>query len=63
MQSRCSSLFFPGTRFQTGSRLFPGGLDIGRAYITAGENQASVHNFVLSDRNIENGYKLDYVLK
>ncbi len=48
------------TRFQTGSRLFPGGLDIGRAYITAGENQASVHNFVLSDRNIENGYKLDY---
>lgn len=48
------------TRFQTGSRLFPGGLDVGRPYITADESKASFNNFILSDRNIENGYQLDY---
>lgn len=48
------------TRFQTGSRLFPGGLDVGRPYITADESKTSFNNFILSDRNIENGYQLDY---
>lgn len=48
------------TRFQTGSRLFPGGLDVGRSYITADEGKASFNNFILPDRNIENGYQLDY---
>lgn len=48
------------TRFQTGSRLFPSGLDVGRPYITADEGKASFNNFILPDRNIENGYQLDY---
>ncbi len=49
------------TQFQTKSRLFPGKYNMTRPYITANGN-VSGSNFVLAQRSIDSGYRLDYRL-
>lgn len=48
------------TQFQTKNRLFPGPFITGWPYISANAENASVNNFVLSQKSIDMGYKLNY---
>lgn len=48
------------TQFQTGHRLFPGHLLLGKAYIVVGQNKASGSEFVLAQKSLDNGYELEY---
>lgn len=48
------------TKFQTYHRLFPGTLLPGRQYIIADPAKAARGNFVLSEKSLENGYRLNY---
>ena len=48
------------TQFQTQSRLFPGSFHRDWPYISANAENASIHNFVLSQKSIDAGYKLNY---
>ena len=48
------------TQFQTGSRFYPSYFIAGLPYISAIEENASADNFVLSQKNIENGYQAEY---
>ncbi len=48
------------TKFQTYHRLFPGTLLPGRQYIIADPAKAARGNFVLPEKNLENGYRLNY---
>ncbi len=48
------------TQFQTRSRLFPGGLTVGKSYIITDQEVSSDNNFILSQANIDSGYKLVY---
>ncbi len=48
------------TQFQTKNRLFPGAFNMGWPYISANAENASIHNFVLSQKSIDMGYQLNY---
>lgn len=48
------------TQFQTQSRLFPGSFHRDWPYISVNAENASIHNFVLSQKSIDAGYKLNY---
>ena len=48
------------TQFQTKNRLFPGAFNMGWLYISAKAENASIHNFVLSQKSIDMGYQLNY---
>lgn len=48
------------TQFQTDNRLFPGSFNIGWPYISANAENAIANNFVLSQKSLDRGYKLNY---
>lgn len=48
------------TQFQTKNRLFPGPFNMGWPYISANAENASIRNFVLSQKSIDMGYQLNY---
>lgn len=48
------------TQFQTKNRLFPGAFNMGWPYISVNAENASIHNFVLSQKSIDMGYQLNY---
>lgn len=48
------------TQFQTKDRNFPGVLTVGKTYITVSRGLSREDNFVLSQKTIDNGYKLRY---
>ena len=48
------------TQFQTGHRLFPGFLLSGKSYIFAKDDGGAEPNFLLAQKNIDNGYELRY---
>lgn len=48
------------TQFQTGTRLFPGILLEDRAYISAAPENSSENNFVLAQKQVDEGYRLEY---
>ena len=48
------------TKFQTDYRLFPGVMYVGRQYIKADPAKAVRGNFVLTEKSLENGYRLNY---
>ncbi len=48
------------TKFQTNHRLLPGAMSVGRQYIKADPAKAVRGNFVLTEKSLENGYRLNY---
>ncbi|MCI8300296.1 MAG: hypothetical protein HFI69_08095 [Lachnospiraceae bacterium] len=48
------------TQFQTGHRLFPGYLLSEKSYIFARDSGGAEPNFLLAQKNIDNGYELKY---
>ncbi len=48
------------TQFQTGHRLFPGGLVSDKTYISTNDGSGMAENFVLAQKSIDQGYELQY---